>query len=267
MDNIFQELEEHGYQIFDKNYGFEIAKDLFTEEIKELANSLIETPLNFEKHIIQSGGNKSKYTVELEKKFYDKGWKKDNLVVNRETSFKKLGITNNFETVSHEIDHIIVNKDNKCIALEIEWNTHKVFMNRDTQFWQEAWNLGAIDLSILITFSEELQSNLEKNIFKFFKENLNDLSELELNGEIRLFSKRMETEKNIEFNFPSAKQFSQIKSSVEKDGDFYKKVSNKFYRSKFGGTSSVVELNKILDKGHLGRTPFIVIGLPNVGII
>jgi len=24
MDNIFQELEEHGYQIFDKNYGFEI---------------------------------------------------------------------------------------------------------------------------------------------------------------------------------------------------------------------------------------------------
>ena len=265
MNDGFKKLEDFGFQIIDRNYGIDIARKLFSNEVEQLTRLLIETPLDFDKHLMQAGGNKSPYTGEIEQKFYEKGWQKDNIIVYRSTSFKNLDIKNEFETISHEIDHIIVNGNNKCIALEIEWNTHKVFMNRDTQFWQEGWNLGAIDLAILITFGEELQNNLKKNILKFFKENLKELSELEINNGTREFSLRMMNEKNIEFNFPTIKQFKSLKTAVKKGSDLHEEVADKFYSSKFGGTASVIELNKILDKGYLGRTPFIVIGLPDVG--
>lgn len=258
--NSLDSLKNSGWQVIDHNYGIQIANDLFHDEMNKLSDLLISTPVKLEKHIIQSGGNKSPYVKELEEKFYNVGWKKDNIHITRKTSFENLEITSEVETVSHEIDHVIANKEDKCIAMEIEWNTHKVFMNRDTQFWQEGWNFGAIDLAILITKSEYLQNNLQENIFKFFKENLNDIEELE--G--RKFSERMEKEKNIKLNFPSTNQYKAIKKNFSEGKDLIEEVSKNFYSHKYSGTAGIKELKKVLDKGYLGRTPFIVLGIPDI---
>ena len=258
-NKAFEQLAENGWQIIDRNYGKQIALDLFQEEINSLSNVLVSSPVLLKEHIIQSGGNKSPYVKSLEKQFYDKGWNKDNINITRKTSFKYLDISHNTQATSHEVDHLVVNKNNKCIAMEIEWNTHKAFLNRDTQFWQEAWNFGAIELAILITRGEELMRNLKTNIVDFFANNLNDLQELEN----RNFSQRMKDE-GINFNFPTTNQINDIKKQLKNNKTLIEAVSNTFYSYKFGGTSSVVELNKILDKGYLGRTPFIVIGAPDI---
>lgn len=260
MESVSKKLINAGWQVIDKNYGMQIAMDLFSHEMNQLSDLLISTPINLEKHLIQSGGNKSPYTKELEEKFNRIGWKKDNISITRKTSFKNLNITNEVDAVSHEIDHLIVNKEQKCIAMEIEWNTHKVFMNRDTQFWQEGWNFGAIDLAILITKSEFLQNNLQQNIYNFFKENLTDIEELEE----RKFSERMQREKSIKLNYPSSNQYKTIKKNISNGKDLIEEVSKNFYSHKYSGTAGVKELKKVLEKGYLGRTPFIVLGIPDI---
>ena len=56
-NKAFEQLAENGWQIIDRNYGKQIALDLFQEEINSLSNVLVSSPVLLKEHMLKNISN------------------------------------------------------------------------------------------------------------------------------------------------------------------------------------------------------------------
>ena len=165
---MFEQLKNKGWDVEDLNHGLIISKKLFKKELNLLSDILKTFKLNPEDHFIKRGGGESDQTSYLSKKFQELEWEKNNI-----TSINKIIFERKFNQISkdgtsHEIDHIGFNEENQKFAIEIEWNNKDEFFDRDFVNFDKLWNLGVIDLGIIITRGRNLDLAIKKSVNKYF---------------------------------------------------------------------------------------------------
>ncbi len=98
-------------------------------------------------HIITGGGNKSRVSHSLDSHLYRLGWSEkhfDTRISVDETVY---------ETPTHAVDCF-----KNRVALEVEWNNKDPFFDRDLNNFRLLFELRAIDLGIIVTRTDGLQT-------------------------------------------------------------------------------------------------------------
>jgi hypothetical protein len=258
---MFEELREKGWNIKDINHGLVISETLFKEEMDSLARTLSKFKLSTEDHFIKGGGGESDQTSHLSKKFYDEGW-----VKNKVSVMNKIIFENKFDEMTdqgstYEIDHIGSNDVGEKFALEIEWNKKAEFLDRDFLNFEKLWELGVMDLGIIITRGIDLDNAIVSAVENYFRlkgiREINDFDDLKKNLTDDQGRKR--------FSFPTEPQ----RREIERSNDYFIKASSKvFCTQKYGSTTTNwKQLQKRLERGTGGRTPMIFLGIPSSTII
>ena len=254
VDYAFEELRRLNWEVLDFNNAIDVSKKLFEKEISNLCEILIETKVDLENDIITGGGGKSLFVQDLEKKLKNQKWKKNNISVTNKISFLNDIQDIETESSSHEVDHLIKTEKENLAILEIEWNNKSEFFDRDLHNIQNAWQIHAVELGIIITRSKALNENLTNDIYSYFIENkINEYSDFD-----RL------KEKLIRFTFPSTSHKKTIDKAMLDNKDFTKTAAEVFWASKYRKTTFSDELVKRINRGQLGRAPLIIFGIPPI---
>jgi len=254
IDYAIEELKNSNWEVLDFNNAIDVSKKVFEKELANLCEILLETKVDLEKHIITGGGGKSFFVQELEKKFKNQDWEKNNISITNKISFLNNIPTRETESSSHEVDHLIRTEKGKLAILEIEWNNKSEFFDRDLHNIQNAWQIHAVELGIIITRSKKLNENLITDIYNFF-----------LNNDIKEYSdfKNLK-EELLRFNFPSTSHIKKINKAMLSNKDFTKTAAEVFWASKYRDTTFTEQLTRRIDRGQLGRAPLIVFGIPPI---
>ena len=105
--------------------------------------------------LIGSGGGETKGTQRLRRALDQRGWKKWKFKIEKRVNDVPR------ESISHEVDHVktLKSKDGTAtsLALEIEWNNKDPFFDRDLNNFRLLFDLGAIDVGVIVTRASELQ--------------------------------------------------------------------------------------------------------------
>jgi len=254
IDFAFEELKKLNWEVLDFNNAIDISKKVFGKDINNLCEILIETKVDLERHIITGGGGRSLFVQELEKKFKNQEWKKNNISITNKISFLNNIPARETESSSHEVDHLIKTEKGNLAILEIEWNNKSEFFDRDLHNIQNAWQIHAVDLGIIVTRSKALNENLTDDIYNYF-----------LNNGIKDYSDFQKLkEKLIRFNFPSTSHIKKINKALLNNKDFTKIAAEVFWASKYRDTTFTEQLSRRIKRGQLGRAPLIVFGIPPI---
>lgn len=102
-------------------------------------------------HVEAAGKNRSPISRGLDSRFYDFGWVEKKF----STSISIDGMTR--ESPTHKVDCF-----KGRVALELEWNNKDPFFDRDLNNFRLLFDLGAIDVGVIITRASELQPIFNK---------------------------------------------------------------------------------------------------------
>ena len=155
------------YEFFDYGHALEILHESFPEEWKEIQVALRQLRLTLD-DISKAGGNESPIPKKFDDVLYPCGWREirisGDLIVKkypRQTAQRRGRFSNEpfeIETIKGYIDgHNIDFLKNK-VAFDLEWNSKDQTFDRDLLAMRTYFDCGLIDVGIIITRSEELNS-------------------------------------------------------------------------------------------------------------
>lgn len=133
------------YETHEWRNGITILTALHPVEMRDIITVLNEFELRASE-ILEKGGSKSSLAKRFDSRFYELGWK--------ERDYTSSVTVDDQTTVSpgHKID-CLKNK----VAIEVEWNNKDPFFDRDLNNFSHLYDLGVIDVGVIITRSTELQ--------------------------------------------------------------------------------------------------------------
>ncbi|MBI1238446.1 MAG: restriction endonuclease [Alphaproteobacteria bacterium] len=116
---------------------------------KELSDvySVLKNFRLYKSYILKPGGSKSPISSWLDSQLYKLGWKEKKF----DTSILVDGME--YKTPTHAVDCF-----KNRVALEVEWNNKDPFFDRDLNNFRLLFELRAIDVGIIITRCDELQT-------------------------------------------------------------------------------------------------------------
>lgn len=123
-----------------------VFNSIHPQEWIELIGVLRSFRLN-RSEILKGGGNKSAIATYLDRHLYALGW------VEKEFDTKVVVDETVYETPTHAVDCF-----KNRVALEVEWNNKDPFYDRDLNNFRLLFELRAIDVGIIVTRTDELQS-------------------------------------------------------------------------------------------------------------
>ncbi len=260
---MFEVLEQKGWEIVAINHGDLIARIEFQEEIKKIVDALDVWNLEIENNIIKRGGGQADQTLALTESFYNHDWFKNEVTVENVVTFQKKFEQISSNSTTHEIDHLISNKFGRMIALEIEWNNKDEFFDRDFQSMRGLYELGVIDLAIIITRGQKLENCFKHIVTNYFKMN----SIFDFKDFATLENKFRNNEGDSRFSFPTNPQAKEIRKKLARVVPFYQASADVFVSNKFGSTTTNWrQLEKRIARNNAGRTPMIFFGIPPMAI-
>jgi len=133
------------YEIHEWRNGITLLTSLHPKETRDLYTVLNEFQLKASE-ILEKGGSKSSLAKRFDSRLYDLGW--------MERNYTSSVTVDDETTVSpgHKIDCL-----KNRVAIEVEWNNKDPFFDRDLNNFSHLYDLGVIDVGIIITRSTELQ--------------------------------------------------------------------------------------------------------------
>ncbi len=243
---MLEKLRAKGFDVESYNHAEAILSVDFPGILDRIESILNELVIPIEE-IIGSGGGEAEGTQRMRHSFDELGWKKHN--------FKILKIVDGEErtSTSHEIDHLIVVKDdNKVykIALEIEWNNKDPFFDRDLENFKRLYSEGVISIGILITRGASLQNAFRDLVYDFAVErNVQNFEDL------------------VEYGIsPTERQREGVLERVTRDKNpmtFQESWSKWFVADKYGqATTHWEKLQDRVRRGVGNPCPLLLIGMP-----
>jgi len=133
------------YEIHEWRHASAILCHDFPDEWNDILSVLGDFRLR-KSEIVVPGGRKSPIASEIDKGFYQRGWK--------ETKFdtKVLVDEEHYDSPTHKVDCF-----KNHIALEIEWNNKDPFYDRDLNNFRLLFDLRVISVGVIVTRCDELQ--------------------------------------------------------------------------------------------------------------
>tara|TARA_B100000579_G_C22689646_1_gene784361 strand:- start:13 stop:807 length:795 start_codon:yes stop_codon:yes gene_type:complete len=256
-EEIFQKISSKGWDILDKDNALLVGKSCFKEEFENLDNALsdFEIPVT---DFIRSGGGLAEPTKRLTNIVNSFHWKKNNVTSETKVTFSDKSLdpiqTN---AISHEIDHVgFDSKKNKKFALEIEWSNKDEFFDRDFSAMKGLYNIGAIELGIVILKGSNFNDKAKKEIENYF------IDKVESQDDFISVQEHINSVGGT-FTFPTNTQLDAINTKNKKLKDYPLSVSEVFWSNKYGSTTTTwKQLLKRLDRGSAERLPMIFLGIP-----
>jgi hypothetical protein len=144
--NLLPEFIRDNYEVHDYKH----ATSVLFNDFKNEWNDIIEVLTDFrvrKSWIEVGGGRKSKVAEAIDSEFFIRGWVEKEFDI----SIKVDNILT--ETPTHKVDCY-----KNGIALEIEWNNKDPFFDRDLNNFRLLFDLRAIDVGIIITRCDHLQT-------------------------------------------------------------------------------------------------------------
>jgi len=120
------------------------------EEWDEIITVLREFRL-LRSQVQAAGKNKSPISRGIDSRFYEMGWEEKKF----ETAITIDDVTR--ESPTHKVDCF-----KGRVALELEWNNKDPFFDRDLNNFRLLFDLGAIDVGVIVTRASELQAIFKK---------------------------------------------------------------------------------------------------------
>ena len=244
MAELFEELEEKGFQVEFRSHAKAILSVDFPDVAAELVAALSATTIPIEE-IIAGGGGEAKGTQRLRRALAQLGWHKMKFVVEKRIN----GVPS--ESQSHEVDHVREFGDGQRIALEIEWNNKDPFYDRDLENYKRLHADGAISVGMIVTRGRSLHENMRGLVHRFLDERgIDDLDGLREWG----YDPTTRQRKAI------TDRMSRAKNPI----GFRDAFTDKFVSDKFGeATTHWRKLEDRLQRGVGNPCPLILIGLPD----
>ena len=142
---MFELSKPEKYEIHCYLHGDIILKHQFPNEFNDI-NNLLEGFEIYKSWIVKGGGGRSLVSKNIDSYLInDCGWEKKTF----HTSIKVDGVSK--ENPTHEIDCY-----KNRIAFETEWNNKTEFYDRDLSNFRVLHSLGALNLGVIVTRSDEL---------------------------------------------------------------------------------------------------------------
>lgn len=144
---------------FDWRNALAILKGVHEQEWREIETVLTDFELRWSSLSMKGKGNKSEMASILDGGLFRWGWleKKFNTKIVVDGAER--------ETPTHEVDCF-----KGRVALEVEWNNKDPFFDRDLNNFRLLYDLGVIDVGVIITRTTELQIWLNSNYQVFGKQ-------------------------------------------------------------------------------------------------
>lgn len=152
LTGLYTEAIRHLYEIHDWRNASAILRAVHPCEWDELIAVLGAFRLR-RNDIARGGGNKSPVARELDDRFLAFGWRKETFDTKVTVTTRETATTTTYDVPTHEVDCF-----KNRIALEVEWNNKDPFYDRDLNNFRLLFELRAIDLGIIITRTDDLQS-------------------------------------------------------------------------------------------------------------
>jgi len=146
----FPKVVRENYEIHEWRHASAVLRTDFREEWNDIVSVLSGFRLK-KSHITVAGGAKSKVSGSIDKVFSDLGW--------RERKFAtKIHVDENIiESPTHKVDCF-----KNGIGVEIEWNNKTEFYDRDLNNYRLLFELRALNVGVIITRCDELQTIFEQ---------------------------------------------------------------------------------------------------------
>ncbi|WP_425084122.1 BglII/BstYI family type II restriction endonuclease [Ruegeria profundi] len=255
------QLEAEGWDVLSHNFASLIISREFGDELSKLLDVLRLAKFDIGESIIKGGGGLADQTKELSTEFDKIGTKNNISVVNR-IKFQRDLEPFVSDSTSHEIDHLVKNRQGQLLAVEVEWNNKDEFYDRDFQSIRRLYELGVIEGGIIVTRGTSLEAGLFRMIKEYFEEvPINDFADFD---RLKLRFPDPKEAGEYQFSFPTEKQAAKIRKKVNKqDKSFVCASAEVFKASKFAGTTTNWrQLKKRIDRRDAGRTPILFLGIP-----
>lgn len=134
------------YEVHEWRNALAVLSVAHPEELKEIIAVLGSFHL-LKDDILKKGGNKSPVARKLDSHFYRLGWEErafdTSIQVDKEV----------FSSPTHSVDCFKM-----AVAIEVEWNNKDTFFDRDLNNFRLLFDLRAVEVGIIITRCDELQS-------------------------------------------------------------------------------------------------------------
>jgi hypothetical protein len=147
------------FDVFDWRNALAICSGVHSQEWNEVLSVLADFELRWTAIAMKGKGNKSEMAAILDGGLYRCGWVEKRF----NTSVVVDGVAR--DTPTHEVDCF-----KGKVALEVEWNNKDPFFDRDLNNFRLLYELGVIDLGIIVTRSTSLQQWLHANHKHFGKQ-------------------------------------------------------------------------------------------------
>lgn len=157
-DSALEELRLR-WDVFDWRNGLAILRHVHSAEWRDIVEVLDGFRLRRSDLSRKGKGNKSEMAGLLDGGLYARGWRErqfaTGVIIDGQTR----------ETPTHKVDCF-----RGKIALEVEWNNKDPFFDRDLNNFRLLFDLGAIDVGVIVTRSTALQVWLHANYRLFDKQ-------------------------------------------------------------------------------------------------
>jgi len=134
------------YEVHGWRNAAAILKEVYPDEWGDLIAVLRGFRL-LRKDVLTAGGGKSPIASKLDGAFYSRGWTEKRFDTSVTVDDKT------YESPTHRVDCL-----KSRVALEVEWSNKDTFFDRDLNNFRLLFELRAIDVGIVITRSDDLQS-------------------------------------------------------------------------------------------------------------
>lgn len=140
------------YEIHEWRNASVVFQQLHPHEWDELMVVLDQFRLR-RSEIAKGGGNKSAVSRSLDGHLLRYGWKKETFDTRVTVTTRVTASTTTYDVPTHEVDCF-----KNRVALEVEWNNKDPFYDRDLNNFRLLFELRVIDLGIIITRMDDLQT-------------------------------------------------------------------------------------------------------------
>ncbi len=157
-DAEFTRLSER-WEIFDWRNGLAVLRHVHTAEWREMFAVVSAFRLRHSDLAMKGRGNKSEMAGVLDHGLYALGWREKQFA----TGVVVDGVAR--ETPTHKVDCF-----KGKVALEVEWNNKDPFFDRDLNNFRLLFDLGVVDVGVILTRATALQTWLHANFALFGKQ-------------------------------------------------------------------------------------------------
>ena len=259
LSTKIQKLQTAGWDFQSLNYASAVVADEFEPEFERFLDALLTAKFTVEDAIIKRGGGRSDQTTALGKALVTQGWGANNITIKNRVEFSANFEAVDTESTTHEIDHLVSNGDGRLAAIEIEWNNKDEFFDRDVQAIRRLYELNVIDLGVIITRSEALESKIKDFVRFYFLQN-----SIESEDDFRILAEYFNSKHGRnKFSFPTEVQSEAIRRKVKAGASYLDAATSVFVASKYAGTTTNWrQLQNRVRRKDLGRAPTMLVGIP-----